>query len=209
MINLPPVTTALLVANVAVHVARLLLSPDLDDALVELFGLVPARYTEAGGWSWLDLVDPVTYQFLHGSVMHLAMNMLALLAFGAGIERRLGGARMLVFFLVCGIAGAAAHILVYPSSTDPVIGASGAISGLFGGILVLQRRMGMGGGGRLWLVVAIWIAVIVVTGQAGIPGQQGMLIAWVAHLGGFVAGLLLAGPLDRGRRKPVAAAPPL
>jgi membrane associated rhomboid family serine protease len=194
--NIPPITGALLIANVAVHGLRLLLTPSLDDTLVETFAFIPARYTEPGGFGWPALVDPVTYQFLHGSLTHLAINMLALLAFGAGVERRIGGGRMLTFALFCGVASAAAHLVAYPASVEPVIGASGAISGLFGGVL----RFRMGGGSRhgLWPLVALWIAMDVITGVTGLGGD-GESIAWVAHIGGFLAGLLLFGWFDRGR----------
>src|SRR5450755_2805283 len=133
--NIPSVTKALLIANVAVHAIRFLLPRALDDALVTTFAFIPARYTIPGVVRWPALVDPITYQFLHGNLAHLGTNMLALLAFGAGVERRIGGWRMLVFALLCGAASAAFHLVGYPSSLEPVIGASGTISGLFGGVL--------------------------------------------------------------------------
>ena len=191
ILNVPPITKALLIANVAVHLLRLLLPADLDDALLLTFAFVPARYTEAGGFGWPTLVDPITYQFLHGSLVHLAVNMLALLAFGAGVERRIGGWRMLIFFLVCGVIAAATHLAAYPSSLEPIVGASGAISGLFGGVLRFQFDSGLGSRRGFWLVIILWIVVNFVIGQTGIPGTDGAAIAWVAHLGGFVAGLVL------------------
>ncbi|HKW52045.1 MAG TPA: rhomboid family intramembrane serine protease [Stellaceae bacterium] len=191
--NIPPATQALIIANVAVHLLRLLLPAGSDDALVSLLAFVPDRYTAAGGIGWPALVDPVTYQFLHANFIHLGINMLALLAFGSGVERRIGGARMLIFFLVCGVAAAAAHFAVYPSSPVPIIGASGAISGLFGGVLRFQFSGGAGGRRGLWTVVIVWLVVNVAFGQTGMPGMEDAAIAWVAHLGGFVAGLLLFG----------------
>ncbi|MDB5408583.1 MAG: Rhomboid family protein [Rhodospirillales bacterium] len=190
-------TKGLLIANVAVHVVRLLLPPQLDDALLLEFAFIPARYTIPGAFHWTALLDPVTYQFLHGSLLHLGMNMLALLAFGSGVERRIGGWRMLIFALLCGIAAAATHFAVYPTSPDPVIGFSGALSGLFGGILRFIARRG---GTRLWPMVVVWLVMNVVTGETGMAGGDGEIIAWVAHTGGFVAGLALFGLFDRRER---------
>lgn len=191
ILNIPPATKALLIANIAVHLLRMLLPADLDDALVSTFAFVPARYTEAGGFGWAAVADPITYQFLHGSFVHLGVNMLALLAFGAGVERRIGGWRMLVFFLVCGVVSAAAHLAAYPSSLEPIIGASGAISGLFGGVLRFQFGAGPGTRRGLWSIIILWVVVNFAFGQTGMPGTDGAAIAWVAHLGGFLAGLLL------------------
>lgn len=197
MFNIPPMTQALLAANVAVHGARLLLPERLDDAVVLAFAFIPARYT-VGPRGWPALVDPVTYQFLHGSLTHLAVNMLALLAFGGGVERRIGGWRMLAFALLCGILAAAAHLIAYPFSDVPIVGASGAISGLFGGVLRFQARAGAGGRRSLLPLVVLWVILIIVTGQIGMPGTDGAAVAWVAHLGGFAAGLLLFGRFERG-----------
>jgi membrane associated rhomboid family serine protease len=191
--NVPPATKALLIANVAVHLLRFLLPSKLDDIVVTTFALIPARYTEPGVFGWSALVDPITYQFLHGSLTHLGINMLALLAFGAGVERRIGGSRMLAFTLICGVVAALTHLAIYPSSSVPIIGASGAISGLFGGVLRFHVYSGSRRG--LWPLVALWVIMDVVTGTMGMGGD-GEPIAWVAHIGGFIAGLLLFGPFD-------------
>ncbi len=191
ILNVPPGTKALLIAGVAVHVLRLLLPGHIDDALVSTLAFIPARYTTADGLGWPALVDPVTYQFLHVNFIHLGVNMLALLAFGSGVERRIGGWRMLVFFLVCGVVSAATHLGVYPSSREPIVGASGAISGLFGGVLRFLFGAAPGGRRGLWPIIILWIVVNFVVGQTGMPGTDGAAIAWVAHLGGFIAGLLL------------------
>ena len=197
--NIPPATQALIVANVVVHLGRLLLAPASDDALVSLLAFVPGRYTEPGTTiGWAALVDPVTYQFLHANLVHLGVNMLALLAFGSGVERRIGGRRMVIFYLACGVVSAAAHFVVYPTSLTPIIGASGAISGLFGGVLRFQFGGDAGRRRGLWPVVFLWVVVNVVLGQTGMPGMEEAAIAWVAHLGGFAAGLLLFNLAARG-----------
>lgn len=177
--NLPPATKALLAANVLVFALMQVLPDQAADAIVALFGFAPARAFVG----WTALVDPVTYQFLHGGFTHLGVNMLGLLAFGAGVEQRLGPWRLVAFYLICGIVGAFAQFAVDPGSSEVMIGASAAISGLFGGILRLAvfRR-------GFWLLVAMWFLLNAVTGLAGI-GSEGEPVAWVAHVGGFVAGL--------------------
>jgi membrane associated rhomboid family serine protease len=181
VLNVPPTTKALLAANVIAYAVMVILPDRADDAVVALFGFAPSRALV--GWS--AFVDPVTYQFLHGGLTHLAVNMMGLLAFGAGVEQRLGRWRFLVFYLLCGIAGAFTQFAVDPASREEMIGASAAISGLFGGILRLSvfRR-------GFWLLVALWFVLNAATGVAGV-GSEGEPIAWIAHVGGFVAGLVL------------------
>ncbi|MBV8652025.1 MAG: rhomboid family intramembrane serine protease [Alphaproteobacteria bacterium] len=195
ILNIPPATKALLVANIVVHGLRQLLPDTLDDWIVMNFGFVPGRYTTPGAFSWTALLSPLTHQFLHANLAHLGMNMLALLAFGAGVERRLGSLKMLVFTLVCGLFGAAVHFAVYPHSFDPVIGASGAISGLFGAVMRFQLRGGRNG--SIWPMVGLFLVLNFVTGVAGVGAPEGETVAWVAHTGGFLAGLFLFGLFDR------------
>jgi membrane associated rhomboid family serine protease len=185
MFNMPPVTKALLAANVLVFAAMLVLPARIDEIVVETFGFTPANYGGMSAFEWPMIVAPVTYQFVHAGFAHIGVNMLALVAFGAGIEQRLGGWRFLVFFLLSGIIGAFAEFAVAPGSADVVIGASAAISGLFGGIL----RFGVFRRG-FWLLVALWLVMNAVTGIAGIGGA-GEPVAWIAHVGGFAAGLIL------------------
>jgi membrane associated rhomboid family serine protease len=193
MFNLPPATKAILFANVIVFAVLLLLPGRVDDAIVSIFGFEPDRYR--AGWSgplWIAFVDPITYQFLHGGWTHIGVNMLGLVAFGAGVEQRLGPWRFLLFYLVCGVIGAFTQFAVAPGSSDVMIGASAAISGLFGGILRFAAfRRG------LFMLIALWLVMNAAAGITGI-GAQGMPVAWVAHIGGFVAGLLLFPILVRG-----------
>ena len=179
--NLPPATKALVVANLLVFAVMLLLPDDIDDKLIDIYGFTSARVFQG----WPALVDPVTYQFLHGGLTHIGVNMLGLAAFGAGVEQRLGAWRFVVFYLLCGVVGAYTQFAVAPHSPDAMIGASASISGLFGAILRLAvfRR-------GFWLLVALWFVTNAATGILGIGGE-GEPVAWVAHIGGFVTGLLL------------------
>ena len=111
-------------------------------AIILQFGLIPANYTGGGHDLVSQVVAPLTYQFLHGGWMHLGINMITLAAFGAPVERLLGVRRFILFYLSAGIVAGVIHILFFPGSTDPVIGASGAISGVFGGVLMLMRYVG-------------------------------------------------------------------
>ena len=188
-INLPPAILWLIVINVAVQGVRLLLSDAVDDRLVLQFGLVPAHYSTDDGTGWLSLVGaPIAYQFLHGGWIHVGVNMLSLAAFGAPVERTLGARRFLLFYLAAGIVAGLVHVLVYSDSVDPVVGASGAVSGVFGAVLFLLRR---GGGLTSLLPVAgVWIALNIFFGITDLtPGAQGQPVAWVAHIAGFVFGL--------------------
>ncbi len=188
-INLPPAILWLIVINVAIQGLRQLLSDGFDDKLVLQFGLIPARYTAGVGDDWLSLIAaPVAYQFLHGGWVHLGVNMLSLAAFGAPVERTLGPRRFVLFYLTAGIAAGIVHVLIYSDSVDPVVGASGAISGIFGGVLILLRN---GGGITSLLPVAgIWIAMNVFFGYfGGTPGAGDQPVAWAAHIAGFVYGL--------------------
>ena len=189
-INLPPAVLWLIGINVAVHLVRdLLLSDETDSAIILQFGLIPANYTGGGHDLVSQVLAPVTYQFLHGGWMHLGINMITLAAFGAPVERLLGVRRFVLFYLSAGIVAGFIHILFFPGSTDPVIGASGAISGVFGGVLMLMRYVGSLT--SLLPVAGIWIALNVFFGIfGGTPGAAGEQVAWVAHIGGFVYGLL-------------------
>jgi membrane associated rhomboid family serine protease len=182
ILNLPAATKALIVANVVVFALMLVLPDAWSDAASDLLGFVPARYPSFTFWA---LVDPITYQFVHAGFAHIAVNMLGLAAFGAGVEQRLGRARYVLFYLVCGIAGAATEWALDPASQEAMVGASAAISGLFGGILRLAvfRR-------GFWLLVVLWLVMNAVAGVSGL-GAEGEPVAWVAHIGGFAAGLLL------------------
>jgi membrane associated rhomboid family serine protease len=185
-INLPPAVLWLIGINVAVQGLLSLLGDDVDSALIQQFGLVPAAY---GGSDLVSQVAaPITYQFLHGGWVHLGINMVSLAAFGAPVERLLKARRFVAFYLSAGIVAGLVHVLLFSSSVDPVIGASGAISGVFGAVLMLMRYIGSLT--SLLPVAAVWIGLNVFFGVVGdAPGTGGEQVAWVAHIAGFVYGL--------------------
>jgi membrane associated rhomboid family serine protease len=187
-INLPPAILWLIGINVAVHLVRQLLSDSVDQALVLEFGLVPANITGDQGSLLLSLLSFITYQFLHGSWVHLGVNMLSLAAFGAPVERLLGVRRFVFFYLSAGVVAAAVHVVFTNDPSDPVIGASGAISGVFGAVLMLMRQVGSLS--SVLPIAGIWIALNVFFGIfGGTPGAGGEPVAWTAHIGGFIYGL--------------------
>lgn len=198
MLNLPPMVTALLVVTVAVYIVQMLLPGRTEQELILRFGFIPARF---GGSleDPLTLVTPVSYIFLHGGLFHLILNMVFLVSFGSGVERVTGGANLLLFYIVSGIAGAFAQYVADPMSYIPMVGASGAISGLFGAVILMMNRMGGGNRQQLLILVVVWIGISVVFGMSGMPGVATQ-IAWAAHIGGFLAGLALFALLFRRRR---------
>lgn len=193
-INLPSVILWLIGVNVAVHVVRtFLLSDDFDQRIVMEFGLVAAAYAGDAGATGTDLltllVAPITYQFLHASWLHLGVNMVTLAAFGAPVERVLGPRRFVAFYLCAGIAAGIVHVLFFHDTMEPVVGASGAISGLFGAVLILLQRVGRMP--SLIPIAVVWIGLNVFFGLVGgAPGTGGEPVAWAAHIGGFIFGLL-------------------
>ncbi|MBW7934790.1 MAG: rhomboid family intramembrane serine protease [Gemmatimonadaceae bacterium] len=154
----------------------------------------------------INLLTPVISMFLHGGWMHLLGNALFLWVFGNNVEDVLGRRRFLAFYLLCGLTAAAAHVAVDPRSPIPTVGASGAISGVMGAYLVLFPKVRV----RMlfffliifkviplpaWLVLLYWFALQLLSGLPEIlapsPEIAGGVAVW-AHVGGFVAGVLLA-----------------
>jgi membrane associated rhomboid family serine protease len=176
----------------------------------ELTGRVPVGFALPMGPGLACLVDrdpinwltPVISIFLHGGWMHLIGNSLYLWVFGNNVEDSMGRGRFLAFYLICGVAAAAAHVLVSPSSPVPTVGASGAISGVLGAYLVLYPRVRV----RIfippfflfrvtaWLMLVWWFVTQVVTGLPELSPLRrdisGGVAVW-AHVGGFLTGALL------------------
>lgn len=195
MFNAPGISLALIAMLGIAYAAQVfLLTPD-DVLALALSGQALAE----GRWWTL-----VSHIFLHANLVHLLMNAGAALAFGPAVARHFGpGARsagiFLLFFLLCGVIGGLGYVGANPGGMDQVVGASGAISGLWGAAArLLGRWRGLWG---VWegpvraqiLVVVILNALIGLTGLAA----GGLHIAWQAHIAGFVAGLLLVGPFTR------------
>ncbi|HEX8161990.1 MAG TPA: rhomboid family intramembrane serine protease [Pyrinomonadaceae bacterium] len=150
----------------------------------------------------------LTSMFMHGGLAHLFGNMLYLWIFGDNIEDRLGHLRYLAFYLVCGFAADMAHVLLNAHSYIPSLGASGAISGVLGGYVLLfpHRKVNaivlrMVTTIPAWAAIGIWFAFQLINGLGflGQGSQEGGGVAYAAHVGGFVAGLLLVKLFAAGR----------
>jgi membrane associated rhomboid family serine protease len=212
----PVVNVVLIVANVLMFLWEVQLGPDVERVLAEV-AFIPARF-----WAHPALIVPNIFSilismFLHGGWLHLGGNMLYLWIFGDNIEDRLGHFRYLVFYLACGFAATLTHAFINTSSTLPSIGASGAIAGVLGAYLILFP------GARVTTLIPIFIFVtirdipaVIVLGlwfvlqlfvgvaSLGAEGAASMGgVAYFAHIGGFVAGIVLV-ILMGGLRRPAA-----
>ena len=202
----PPVATVLLcLALGAVYVWQSGLDAYGDMVVVHGYALIPAelfglRLRPAPVEGVPPVATLVTAQFLHGGLMHLIGNLVAILLAGILVERKAGAVRLLIVFLVSGVAGLAVEAAAGPGSTAPILGASAGAAGLMGGILRRdprgQVRIPWLGGGRLRLrsvpavpLIGVWLIAQV----AGLAFAAGEPIAFLAHGTGFVMGALLAG----------------
>jgi membrane associated rhomboid family serine protease len=234
--NVPAAVIAVIAVCVFVHVARTYaLTREEDVDFLINFAFIPARYDHAlalqlgiaDGWG-ADVWTFVTYAFIHGDIMHLGVNTVWLLPFGAAVARRFGSVRFLAFFAVTAAAGALAHLITHPGGEEPVIGASAAISGYMAAAtrFAFQRGgpLGLIRGGdegdyhvpavplrvalrdmRIVVFLVAWFGLNIVfgLGSIAIAGIDQQAVAWQAHIGGFLAGLLLFPFFD-----PIVAVPP-
>jgi membrane associated rhomboid family serine protease len=230
--NVPAAVLAVLVLLAAIHGALSLVPDDADEYVIWALAFVPARYVsttgEIPGGPFAAWTSFVTHQFVHGDITHLMINGAWLLVFGSAVARRIGSARFLVFGLVCGVAGALTFMVVRWGEAVPMVGASGAISGLMAaGFRLLLPAIDNGEihemrhaprsvrlatlaeclrSRRVVLAVAAFVLVNFVIAVAAPLLTDAAGIAWEAHIGGFAAGLLLLGAFDAPA--PVEMEPP-
>jgi membrane associated rhomboid family serine protease len=197
-INLPPVTLALLAAMTAIYLALLLAPPELEQLVVVYFAFIPAAYLSEGWPLWSLLAAPFSYALLHGGFGHLALNGVMLAVMGQVLERRLGPGRFLLLFAAGTAGGALVHALIGGSPQAPLIGASAGVGGLYGAGFVLHRR-GVDLGPNAQVLVAL-AGLFVIINLLGVVLPILGNIAYAAHLGGFVAGVLLAAKVNPPRR---------
>jgi len=205
----PPVVTRLLIfANIGVFIFQILLPEHQLQAFFHLFGVVPFVFTHPTtaalhGYHALGYWPFLTSMFLHGGFLHILSNMWTLWIFGDNVEDRMGSFRFLLFYLLCGVIAMVSHTLTNPGSTDPAIGASGAIAGVMGAYFLLFPHA---------MVVTLipilifplfipipavvyllmWFLLQFFSGATSLFGpSEGGGIAWWAHIGGFLAGMWL------------------
>jgi len=207
-------TAAIAAANVAVFFAQASMTEAAGTRFVLGYGMIPSVLfgtAELAG----DIDTPgaiaslFTSMFLHGGFMHAAGNMLYLWTFGNNVEDALGRVRFALFYAACGLGAAFSQALVDPSSEVPMIGASGAVSGVLAAYLLLHPHASVYSFVFIrvawvpaYLVLGFWIVVQIANGLMADPSEGG--VAWWAHIGGFAAGLVLA-PLMKRREVPLFA----
>ena len=217
----PIVTWGLIGANVLVFIATLSTGAEEAENLVMRFGVIPDVLVH-GAWSeprslggalgsW---VTPFTSMFLHGGLLHLASNMLFLHVFGDNVEDVLGRVRFLLFYVLCGLGAVFGHVLVEPSGMVPMIGASGAISGVLAAyvtlfpharivtlipIFIFIHFMEVPAG----IFIVLWFVLQLVLGYLSLGVLEGGGgVAWFAHIGGFLAGLIFIRLFYKKRATP-------
>ncbi len=206
-----PIVTALLIAaNVLVYLyGAFQLGPIGQERLALTAGAIPYEIVRGIDLRPSDVVPPpwtiLTSMFLHGGFMHLLGNMWFLWVFGDNVEEALGSVRYFLFYFVVGTVGALAQIFAMPDSRIPMIGASGAIAGALGAYVMLYPRARIS---TLWFISIIQVPAWIFLGlwflaQFLLPTGSG--VAWMAHVGGFIAGAGLARLV--ARRRPPRSGP--
>ena len=225
LLTLPAALTAYIVLLAIIHL-RVLLPVDVQRWTVVIFGFIPQRYDTTllaaafPGGEGAKFWTFVTYSLLHANLSHIGFNVLWLLPFGSALARRFGAARFFAFMAVTAAAGALAHLVTHEHELDAVIGASASVSGTMaacirfafvrGSFLSFNRGDADAAAKipaqplslalrdrRVLAFLAIWFAVNIIFGVGSIAiGTEGVTVAWQAHIGGFMAGLLLFSLFD-------------
>lgn len=228
MFNVPTVVLGLLAAMAVVHGLRMFLPQGDSDWLTLALAFIPVRYSGAAsilpGGEVAAVTSFVTHMLVHGDLTHLAINSAWLLAFGGAVANRIGNWRFLALSAVTGIAGAALFLAVNPGLEAPMVGASGAVSGLMGatmrflfaaiddgGLWLLRvapgsvRRMSLIetlSDRRALIAIVVWLAINALASLGGGVFGVDAAIAWEAHVGGFIVGLAAFALFDRVNPRP-------
>jgi len=207
----PIITISFIVLNVMIFFAEVI-SPSHLSRIAYQYGAIPhLLLTFREVQPIHPLLTLFTSMFMHGSILHLASNMLYLWIFGNNIEDKLGYVRFIVFYVLCGVAAAYSHALTNPDSTTPMIGASGAISGILGAYLLLFPRARVHT--LIFLgffftvvqlpavfVIGFWIVLQFVNGMISEGHASRGGVAWFAHVGGFLVGILFIRIFQGGKK---------
>ena len=225
ILTLPGALTAYVALIALIHL-RVLLPPEAENWTIDVFGFIPKRYDStllditfpggAGAKVWTF----VTYSLLHANLSHIGFNVLWLLPFGSALARRFGAVRFFVFMAVTAAAGAVAHLLTHEHAIAPMIGASASVSGTMaaamrfafvqGSFLSFSRGDAEAAARvpalslaeslrnkRVLGFLAVWFGVNIIFGVGSLAiGAEGASVAWQAHIGGFLAGLMLFSLFD-------------
>lgn len=202
----PFVTVALILINIAVFAYMLSLGQDRAIRFVSAWAFVPAEF-RAGR----DLITLVTALFLHGGLLHIASNLLFLWIFGDNVEEQIGHVTYLLFYLAAGVTASLSFALIFPNISEPLVGASGAIAGVLAAYLFLFPRamvrtffffgpfLGLGRVAAV-LLIGFWFVLQVVQSVMSILAVAPQSnVAFVAHVGGFIFGLIITGVINEAR----------
>lgn len=208
--GIPVVTILVILACMGVFLWQLSLPVQARQAAITLLGFIPGvlfGYARIEGDAWVSPAGSIfTAMFLHGGFLHLAGNMVYLWIFGDNVEDRVGRGRFVAFYLICGAIAALSQALPDTRSTVPMIGASGAVSGVLGAYVVLYPRAHvlvampfLLARVPAFLMLGLWFAGQLARSLLAEPGAAG--VAFTAHVGGFVGGAVLVRWFLRERRK--------
>jgi membrane associated rhomboid family serine protease len=203
----PFITWLLVALNAAVFVYEIMLTPTAIESFVGTWGLVPVQLWQHPGTEWTTVL---TSMFLHGGWMHIVSNMWMLLIFGDNVEERMGGIGYLIFYLLSGAAAGLLQSFVLGGSSEAMIGASGAIAGVLGAYLVLFPHARVASLVPILFIFTViqvpaslfllfWFVLQLFSGWLTLGGATGSGVAWWAHVGGFVFGILMTYLFARRR----------
>jgi len=195
----PAINLILIVINALAFLYEIQMDPSALKEFIFEWGLIPARLLSNPSAAWSTIF---TSMFLHGGWFHIINNMWVLFIFGDNVEARMGGIRYLIFYLLCGVAAVLLQTYVLPSSAVPMIGASGAVAGVLGAYLILFPHSRIASLVPILFIFTIieipavifllfWFASQLYSGLFAIQGSSGSGIAWWAHIGGFLFGIIM------------------
>ncbi|AGW14625.1 rhomboid family intramembrane serine protease [Megalodesulfovibrio gigas] len=214
-VHRPVAVLLIITANALVFLYQLGLPPALEEQFIHFWGVIPARLFHSDWSFWHQYPEThlylFSYMFLHAGWGHFLLNMLFLWIFGDNIEDVMGPWRFLLFYVSCGLAALLLHAYFHPDSTTPILGASGAIAGVMGSYFLLYPHSRV-----LTLIpiiiipyfveipalvfLGLWFLIQLISGLSTLGSAEGGGIAWWAHAGGFLAGMVLL-PVFRNRSR--------
>ena len=195
----PAINLMLILINVLAFLYEIQMDPSTLKEFIFEWGLIPARLLSDPPSAWVTIF---TSMFLHGGWFHIINNMWVLFIFGDNVEARMGGIRYLIFYLLSGVAAVFLQTYILPSSAVPMIGASGAVAGVLGAYLILFPQSRIASLVPILFIFTIieipavifllfWFASQLYSGLFAIQGSSGSGIAWWAHIGGFLFGIIM------------------
>lgn len=198
----------IILANAVAFFYELRIGPSALNGFINTWGLVPVRLWSDPQSAWVTIFSAM---FLHGGWFHIVSNMWVLFIFGDNVEDRMGSGQYLVFYLLSGVAAGLMQAFLLPGSAAPMIGASGAIAGVLGAYLVLFPRARILSLVPIFFIFTLieipaiifllfWFASQLFSGFLSLGGASGSGVAWWAHIGGFLFGLLSVFVFARRRR---------